>query len=158
MEVTAGSRDSNELAEHAFRLRNRVKDVTAEREIEAAVSDIERVNACMFETQTWRELGIATSRKLQVLVQDVDPEYAGAREEFRDPRGDFAGTAAGIENRRLVGQRVTTKERRLLRPNRTRLRLEIANHRLVGHLLRLRIEIHAGCSGARRDRREIELA
>ena len=50
-----------------------------------------------------------------------------------------------IEDADVVGQPVTTDQLDLLGPDGTRLRVEVAHHRLVGHLPGLGIEVgHAG--------------
>src|SRR5258707_1231044 len=73
----------------------------------------------------------------EMIVDDVDPEQARTPEHAGKAHGDLAGAAAGIKDVRLVRQTVAREERLLLWPDGVRLRGEIADHRLVRHLLPL---------------------
>src|SRR5262249_48309950 len=75
------------------------------------------------------------------MVDDVDTEHAGAREQLRQPRGAFAGAAPGVEDGDVVRESVAPEQRDFLRPDGVGLSLEVAHHRLVGHLTSLGIEI-----------------
>ncbi len=121
-----------------------MQDVAAETQVERRRSGGEPEDALMFEAQSRCELGVAFSRQLQMRVDDVDAEHRRLREEVRDARGDLSRTAPGVQDRCTWGKRVACDERFLLRPNRSRLRVEVPHHRLVGHLLRLRIQVHDG--------------
>ena len=50
METATGSRDSRELGDDGIRVWNRMKDVTAEREVEAVIRGVERKDALMLES------------------------------------------------------------------------------------------------------------
>src|SRR5437763_580948 len=75
-----------------------------------------------------------------MIVDDVDAEQARPLEHAGQAHGDLARAAAGIKDVRLAGQRIAREERLLLRPDGFRLCGEIADHRLVRHLLPLRIQ------------------
>ena len=72
-------------------------DVPAYREIESTVRSLQFVNALVLESQPWRQVCIAGSREIQVLVNDVHSEYGGLWKKLRQPRGTFPGAATRIQ-------------------------------------------------------------
>jgi len=52
---------------------------------------------------------VTRPREFQVVVDDVDPKHAGAWKKLRQPPRNLARPAAGIEDVRLIRQRVATK-------------------------------------------------
>ncbi len=77
-----------------------MNDVPADGEVETAVGGRELVDALMLEREPGREASIARPGELQMRVDDVDAEDAGAGKKLGQPRGRLAGAAAGIENAR----------------------------------------------------------
>ncbi|HWX94380.1 MAG TPA: hypothetical protein VNY29_17255 [Terriglobales bacterium] len=122
-----------------------MKDMATHREIEAAISGLELENALVLEGQPGCEIRVPLSRKIQVLVNDVNSEHLGAGKEFGQARRAFASAASSVEYVGLGRERITTNHWNFLRPNRAGLRIQAAYHRLVGHLFRLWIQIgHCG--------------
>jgi len=80
------------------------------------------------------------ARAVEMLVDDVHPQQLRAGEQPREPVRDLAGPAAAVENPRRGWQLIPREQRRFLWPDRFRLRRERADHRLVRHLARLRIQ------------------
>ncbi len=118
-----------------------MKDVAAYGEVESAVRGAELEHALVFELEARREVRVARSRQLQMLVDDVNSEHLSARKEPSQTRGALTCAATGVEDVCLLREQVATNQRDFLRPNRSRLRVQVSHHRLVGHLLGLRIEI-----------------
>src|SRR5581483_2960157 len=58
--------------------------------------------------------------------------------------GGFAGSATRVKDLRLCRQSVPAKQWRLLRPDRSRLRIQVPHHGFVGHLLGLRVQVCHG--------------
>ncbi len=141
MQVASRAGHAHQLGYHAIGMRNGVDYVTAHREIEAAIRGFELKDALVLESQTGRKCRVTRSRQCQVIVDDVHAQHPGSRKKLGQPRRPFAGAAAGIENARLVGQSIAANQLHFLRPNRARLRLQAAHHRLVGHLPGLRIQV-----------------
>ena len=94
----------------------------------------------MLEARAVAERRAADARPFEMIVDDVDAEQARTPEHPGKAHGDLARAAAGIKDVRLVWQPVAREERLLLWPDGVRLRGEIADHRLVRHLLPLRIQ------------------
>src|SRR5262249_36236779 len=108
---------SHELGHDALRIRDRMDDMAAHREIEARIGRLQLVHALMLERNTRRKPRIPLSSEIQMLIDDVDAEHAGARKKLRQPRRPFTGAAAGVENVRLLRKLVATEQRDLLRPD-----------------------------------------
>ena len=144
VQVATSSRHARKLGEHAVGVRNRLNDVAAHGEVEAAVLGVEVVDALVLESEPWRKVRITRSRKVQVRIDDVHAEDARPPEKLGQARCGFARAATGIEDPRLGWERVAGEQRDFLRPDGARLCRKVAHHRLVGHLLGLRIEIRHG--------------
>src|SRR6266545_7066460 len=105
---------------------DRLNDVAAYGEVKTAVGGSKLEHALVLEGEPRREPCVARARELQVVIDDVDSEHAGLREELGQPRCRLAGAAARVEYSRIGRERVATKQRHFLRPDRARLRGEIA--------------------------------
>jgi hypothetical protein len=136
--------------------------VPANRQVEGSVGGFQLEYALVLERQPGSKACVARSRQLQMLVDDVHSEDAGSRKEFGQTRCHLARAAARIEYSRLGRERIAANQRNFLRPNGARLRIEVAHHRLIGHLFRLRVEIGHGtlpvdrCSGVRRGQAQLQ--
>ena len=76
-----------------------------------------------------------------MVVHDVYAEHLDSRKKFGQPRGPFTGAAACIEYLSIGWKCIATNQLDLLGPNGPGLCIQASYHGLVGHLLRLRIEI-----------------
>jgi hypothetical protein len=146
MQVTSRAGNARQFGDHAIGVRNGVHYVTAYGEIKAAIRRFQLKDALVLEGQAGRQLRVTRPRQRKVIVDDVDAQHAGPGKKLRQPRRTFAGTAAGIEDASLVRQSIAANQLHFLRPNRARLRIQAAHHRLVGHLPGLRIQISHGVS------------
>src|SRR5579863_1712613 len=118
-----------------------MKDMAAYSQIETAIGSRKLEDALVLESQPGGKVCVARSSHLQVMVNDVNSEHAGSGKEFSQARGSFASAASGVEYVRLSWDCIAANQRDLLRPNGARLRIQAAHHRLVGHLLRLGVQI-----------------
>ena len=140
VQPAAAPRDAGELANDAVGMGNRLQHVPAHDQVERSVRQFQLEDAAVLEARAVAEHRTADARPFEVIVDDVDAEQARTPEQAGKAHGDLARAAAGIEDVRLVGQPVAREERLLLWPDGFRLRGEIADHRLVRHLLSLRIQ------------------
>ena|SRR5208282_2768984 len=76
-----------------------------------------------------------------MFVDDVDAEYLRAGKMLGQSRGGLNGAAAGVEYAKLGRQDVAIEQEPFLGPDGPRLRIQVAHHRLVGHLLGLWVPI-----------------
>jgi hypothetical protein len=76
-----------------------------------------------------------------VGINNVDSEHTSAWEEFGEPPGYLTRATSCIEDAGLGWKGIAMNQRDFLRPDSPRLRIQTSHHRLVGHLLRLRVEI-----------------
>src|SRR5690606_23296449 len=95
----------------------------------------------LFEAYAWCKRSMTLAGIRNRTVEDIDPDKLRARVPGRETRRDLAAAAADIRDARLRRQRVAVEEFFLLWPDRVGLRGEIAQHRLVGHLLGLWIAV-----------------
>lgn len=76
-----------------------------------------------------------------MLIEDVDAEDARARKQVGEARRDLPRATTAIENMKIFRKLVPADQLDLLWPDGECLRGEVPHHRLVRHLLRLRVEI-----------------
>ena len=122
-------------------MRNRLEHVPADDEVEAAVRKPETEGGAVLEPEPLAERDVPATSHLEMALDDVDAEHRRARVERREPGGDLPRPATCVEDPDIVLEGVAAEERLLLRPDRDRLRGEVADHRLVRHLLCLGIQI-----------------
>ena len=79
-----------------------------------------------------------------MMIKNIYSDHLRSWKEFGQPRRHFASAAAGVEYARLGRERVTMKQSYFLRPDCTRLCVQVSDHRFVGHLLGLGVEIGHG--------------
>ena len=132
---------ARQLAYRAIGVGDGLQHVAAHDEIELRVGNAELEDAAVVEHDARSERGAARASRLEVAIDDVDAEHARSRQHGRDSIRDFAGAAAGVQHRRVIGKAIPLEERLFLRPDRLGLRREGADHRLVRHFSRLGIEI-----------------
>ena len=133
-----------------LRVGNRLEHVPADGEVEGAVGEGEPEHAAVLEPDAIAEVPGQRARPLEVHLEDVHAEYGRVREGLREASRRLAGAAAGIEDARARGEGVAAEERQLLRPDRLRLGGEGADHRLVGHLHGLGVQLVHGRDEYRR--------
>src|SRR5712664_1848757 len=73
-----------------------------------------------------------------MMLVEIDAEQLRLGKQFGYPRGDLPGAATDIQNSSIGRERILSKNRRLLGPNRFRLGGQVADHGLIAHLARLR--------------------
>src|SRR5258708_25610465 len=73
--------------------------------------------------------------------EDIHAKDLRRGEELGQVQGDLGWAAAGVEDLRLGAELVARDQRHFLRPDRLRLRREVAHHRLVRHLPLLRVGV-----------------
>ena len=130
-----------EFGDHAVGMRDRMQHVAADDEIERAIRRVQLEHALVLEGHPRSQRRGASARERQVRVDDVDAEDKRLRVQLAEAEGDLARATAGVEDSQLPREIVPPEQLDLLRPDCIRLRREIADHRLVRHLLCLRIEI-----------------
>jgi hypothetical protein len=150
VEMTACPGHARELREDAVGVRNRLQHVPANDEIEAPIGQPEIEDAPHFEPNAVAETCVPLARDRERAREDVDAEHLRHREQRREPPGDLSRPTPGVEDASAIAQPIAREERRLLRPYRVRLRGERPHHRLVRHLLPLRIEAHVVGDGVGR--------
>jgi hypothetical protein len=77
-----------------------------------------------------------------VIVENVNGQDARAGEKPGDARCAFTGAATGIENGRIRRQPIALEQRDFLRPDRSRLSVQVPHHGFIGHLPGLRVKVH----------------
>jgi hypothetical protein len=135
---------ARELGVHAVGVRDGVGDVAAHGEVERSVGQPQSEDAAVLERQPRRQRGLAHAGQLEVRVQHVHAQHAGARVVRREARGDLAGAAARVQHADVVGERVAPQQLDLLRPDRLGLRREVARHGFVGHMVHVRVQVGHG--------------
>src|SRR5207248_2214251 len=105
--------------------------------IELLVREGEYQGIAELEANTRAELRALRAGAIEMLLFEVDPDKLGIRILRSQPLGDLPRAAADVENG-AVSDWMTIEDRLLLRPDGLGLRSEVAHHRLIGHLLRLR--------------------
>src|SRR5712691_1073167 len=141
MQVAARLRDPDQLGKYPLRIGNRVEHVAAHREVKSMVRDFEPEYALVLERKPGRQAGKPRASERQVLVENVDAEHVRLRKMLGQARGALTSTAARVEDARFRRQIVAIDQPHFLRPDSSRLSLQVAHHRLVGHLLGLRVQI-----------------
>ena len=112
-----------------------------------AAGEFQLERIALLEPHARRQRRIAPARIGDRAFQDVDAHELGVGVARREPRGDLTAAAADIGDAGGRRQRVALEQLLLLRPDRLGLRGQVAQHRLVGHLLGLGIALFHGASG-----------
>ena len=120
MKPTARPRDAHKLAHYAIGVRNGVKDVSADRQIEGVGGGVQAKHRLVLEPEARAEPRVSSPRELEVRVDDVYTEQAGVGKQLCEARGDLARAASGVENPEPGPDRLYPSERHFLRPDRPR--------------------------------------
>src|SRR5712664_2451495 len=73
-----------------------------------------------------------------MMLVEIDAEQLRLGKQFGYPRGDLPGATTDIQNSNLGRERILSKNRSLLGPDRFRLGGQVADHGFIAHLARLR--------------------
>lgn len=131
-------RDPHQVGEHLLRPRHRLQQVPAHRQVELVVErQLHRVGDA--EHGAVAEPRAPLPRPLQVGRVEVHPEQARARDQLEQPLRQLPGPARQVQDRGALRHRVALEQRPLLRPDRGGLRRQVPQHRLVRHLIALRV-------------------
>ena len=136
VQAAAGLEHADHLLDRASRVGQRLQHVPADRQIELRILQREVHRIIALEADAVAERRVLGARPVQVGFLDVHAGEAGLREEAREPGDDLSGSAADVHNG--PRGRMALEDRFLLRPDGLDLRGQVADHRLVRHLLRLR--------------------
>jgi len=137
MDAATWSQNAVNLREHPPGVGHCLDEMPAHDEVERCVGKRKSERVTDLELDARSESRGPHSRSGQMRFLEIDAGEAGVGKLLREPRRDFSGPAADVEDFATF-ERMPLENRFLLRPDRLGLRGEVANHRLVGHLPRLR--------------------
>src|SRR5262249_14337936 len=109
--------------------------------VERTVGEVERERVAAAELDARSEARGALARELEVRLVHVGADQRGAGELVGEAPGDLARPPAALEPACAPRPGRGAEDAALLRPDRLGLRREVAHHRLVRHLLRLRVAL-----------------
>jgi hypothetical protein len=136
VQAAAGLEHAHHLLDRAARVGQRLQHVPADRQIELRILEREVHRVVALEPDSVAEGRVLRARPLEVGFLEIHAGEAGLREEAREPGEDLSGPAADVEGEGRG--RMALEDRFLVRPDGLDLRGQVADHRLVRHLLRLR--------------------
>src|SRR4029077_10449299 len=82
VQISSPACDAGKFGDHAVGVWNGMKHVAAHSEIEAAVGSFEFEDTLIFERQARRETCVASTRKFQMGIDDVDSEDVSERKKL----------------------------------------------------------------------------
>src|SRR5258708_5520669 len=136
MRAAARPENATNLGDDARGVRDRLKEMPADHEIELRVWKRHRERITDLEANALTELRASRPRPFEMRFFEIDPDECRLRIFRSEPLSDLAGSASDIEHR-SVPDRMSVEDRLFLRPDRLGLRGEIPHHRFIGHFLGL---------------------
>jgi hypothetical protein len=86
VQISSRSRDPRQLSQHAVRMRNGVGYVAAHRQVKTIIGKSQLEDAPVLKLQSGRKFGVAGSRQLQVMINNIDADHVRPRKKFCQPR------------------------------------------------------------------------